>query len=174
MRNRKHHLAKEVFDGNPAVVLVTACTSNRSRWMEHPDLAPIVCEEIGNLHQGPVDVFGYCVMPDHLHLLVATGGTQLSEIVKQLKGRVSRRIRLVDAAVEGWQRGYHDHIVRRNEGLLQTLEYVLMNPVRGGLARNWWEYPYLGTPIFGEAGPRTLVDTKPEDLLWNELLGGAD
>ena len=45
-----------------------------------------------------------------------------------------------------WQRGYFDHIVRREEKLGQVAEYILNNPVRAGLVRDWAQYQFSGLP----------------------------
>lgn len=56
----------------------------------------------------------------------------LSEIVRAFKSFSSRRInarrRAPGTAV--WQRGYHEHIVRRDESLDHIRAYIATNPLR--------------------------------------------
>jgi REP element-mobilizing transposase RayT len=41
-----------------------------------------------------------------------------------------------------WQSNFYDHVVRKDESLLEICSYILNNPVRKGMVSNWEEYPY--------------------------------
>jgi putative transposase len=157
-------------------VSLTVCTADRGRWLDRKELAEIVREEILALHHNHPTV-GYCIMPDHLHLLMANSGSVLSTILSRFKGRVSFRVHQIDPNVVLWQPGYWDHIVRRDEGLYQVLKYILSNPVRAGLVEHWWDYPWLGSPLMGDVGPGFFSSVRPENVVWRDLLlegpGGA-
>ncbi|MBN2380988.1 hypothetical protein JXM67_14415 [candidate division WOR-3 bacterium] len=43
-----------------------------------------------------------------------------------------------------WQRGYYDHILRKEEDLEIVANYIWGNPVRKGLAETIEEYPFSG------------------------------
>ena len=45
-----------------------------------------------------------------------------------------------------WQKGYYDHIVRREEDLRKITEYILANPVRKGLIDDYTAYEFNGMP----------------------------
>ncbi len=148
MRRRRHHLSDEVFLGKARVVLLTLCTADRRRLFEDGGCAAVAAQEVRRLHGDGRTVFGYCVMPDHVHLLVGTDGEVPGEVVRSFKARVSRQLRA--KGVEGgvWQRGYHDRVLRREEGIREALRYMAENPVRAGLVRSWWAYPWTGAPAF--------------------------
>jgi len=168
-RRRPHHLADEVFDGRNLVVSITICTPHRSKWPTQQPLAEIVRDELLLLH--PVQtIIGYCIMPDHVHLLLCNAGQTLGKIMNGFKGRTSRRIRAIQPDLDVWQTGYWDHVVSRNEGLYKVLLYIFLNPVRQGLVENWWSYPWLGSPLLGEVGPQTFDLAAPEDIVWHEIL----
>ena len=40
-----------------------------------------------------------------------------------------------------WQKGFHDHALRRGGDLLKTARYVVANPLRAGLAKDLGDYP---------------------------------
>jgi REP element-mobilizing transposase RayT len=168
-RRKKHHLPDEVYDGGRYVLYLTICTANRGRWLMEPDLATIARDEILNLH---VDfpVLGYCIMPDHVHIMMCNAGSQLGSVLNRFKGRTSRQIRMANPGLEVWQEGYWDHIVRREEGLYTVLQYILLNPVRAGLVEYWWDYEWLGAPLFGEVGPQFFSLAAPENTVWRDLL----
>src|SRR6266852_5891909 len=79
----------------------------------------------------------YCIMPDHIHLLLrGAAGTNLITFVKlfkQLSGYWYRN----RFGSKLWQKGYYDHIVRREDDLPGIARYILANPVRAGLVENW-------------------------------------
>jgi len=80
------------------------------------------------------------LMPDHVHLIVRLGeALDLSRAVARLKARTRSALQ-----VEGlrWQTGYHDHRLRPDEARLPICYYLLMNPVRAGLASTGTEWPF--------------------------------
>jgi putative transposase len=42
-----------------------------------------------------------------------------------------------------WQEESFDRILRSSENLDAKIAYILENPVRGGLANDWWEYKWI-------------------------------
>ena len=168
-RRRKHHLPSSVYDGHRYVVSVTICTADRARWLVDPELAELVVQETLRLHRDH-PVLGYCIMPDHIHLVACNAEAPISRIVGRFKGRISRRVRQLHPGLTLWHRGYWDHIVRREEGLYAVLRYVLLNPVRKGIVENWWDYPWLGSPMIGVVGPDFFTTASPEDIVWSEIL----
>ena len=77
-------------------------------------------------------LIAYCLMPDHAHVLVLSeeGCSELSQLVRAFKSYSTRRVgrRL-------WQRGYYEHIVRKEEDVVVTAEYIINNPVRKELVK---------------------------------------
>jgi REP element-mobilizing transposase RayT len=43
-----------------------------------------------------------------------------------------------------YQNRFYDHFIRKEDGLNNTIMYVLNNPVRKGLVDNWEDFPYSG------------------------------
>jgi putative transposase len=110
----------------------------------HPELAVRVCR---CLHEAAeacrVQIFCYCLMPDHLHLIamVLPGGKRLELFMQSIKVRSGGAARGI---IKGplWQRGFYDHFVRDEEGLRDVCTYVLNNPVRAGLVTDRRDYPF--------------------------------
>jgi putative transposase len=86
-------------------------------------------------------LLAYCLMPDHLHLLVQanTGATILAGFIRAMKSFCTRSI-----GKGLWQRGYYEHIMRSYEDVRKTAEYIINNPVRKGMVRRAEEYPWGG------------------------------
>jgi putative transposase len=90
----------------------------------------------------------YCVMPDHVHLIVTPmvdGASSLS-YVDRFKGWSSYMMRSAGYRGRVWQARSYDHVVRRDEDLLEVAAYILANPVRRGLCADFEEYPWSGIP----------------------------
>jgi putative transposase len=94
------------------------------------------------------EVIAYCVMPDHLHLLVH-GTTEESALKLYMhrckqqtgfewKNRRKHRRRL-------WQEGFHDRILRDTDPDEGVIRYIIENPVRAGLVDDAREYPLSGS-----------------------------
>ena len=90
------------------------------------------------------------IMPDHVHLLFtalrdADGWTfALPEILKAIKGCSARSInKLRGTTGPVWQDESFDHVLRGNESLRETVDYICQNPVRRGLAGGPEEYRWL-------------------------------
>jgi putative transposase len=86
-------------------------------------------------------VYGYVVMPEHIHLLVSEPEREtLAEALKSLKQGVSRR--LIGDAEHFWQKRYYDHNVRSYPKFVEKLRYIHRNPVKRGLCERPedWEW----------------------------------
>ena len=89
-------------------------------------------------------IFAYCLMPDHLHLIIqATGKYDPSYIMKMIKGNFARKYNKMHSKQgEVWQAGFYDTGLRNINMLLQKIEYIHNNPVRAMIAASPDEYPF--------------------------------
>ncbi len=121
-------------------------------------------------------VYGYVVMPEHVHLLLSepqtdavqnkSGGpfkpdvglsglgqmTTLADALKSLKQGVSRR--LIGDAEHFWQKRYYDFNVRNDSQFVEKLRYIHRNPVKAGLCERpedweWSSFRHYATGIVG-------------------------
>jgi REP element-mobilizing transposase RayT len=78
---------------------------------------------------------GYCLMPNHYHLLIRTpDATSLSKGVQSLNGTYASRYNSAhERSGHLFQGRFHDELVHRDEHLLEALRYIALNPVRAGL-----------------------------------------
>jgi putative transposase len=87
----------------------------------------------------------YCVMPDHLHLLLE-GLQETSDLqsfihsFKQSTGFAYQS----QFHTQLWQSRYYDHVLRRACDTETVAWYVWLNPVRKGLCTAPQEYPLSG------------------------------
>jgi putative transposase len=136
----------------PRIYFVTIVTLARRKLFLDQRLATAVVEcLIGlRLNMG-VSLYCYCLMPDHLHLLISTGQSNkgLGQIVGAFKS-LSTRQHWEWYSGRLWQRQFFDHIIRNDRDLGETWEYILLNPVRKGLVSCPEDWPYTGS-FFGPA-----------------------
>jgi len=104
-------------------------------------------------------VFGYVVMPEHIHLLVnePTAGL-LPSFMQILKRKVSLQARKQTASTAEmphfWLGRFFDHNVRNHEGFVTQLRYIHRNPVKRGLcaAPQDWKWSSFRAWASGEDG----------------------
>ncbi len=98
---------------------------------------------------GRIRVYAYCLMPDHVHLLLGIGaGRDLTTEVGRWKSLCTRALRRSGKAVPMWQRSFYDHALRKEEDVRVAARYILENPVRAGIVRRCEEYPLSGSFAF--------------------------
>ncbi|MCG6949865.1 MAG: transposase [Acidobacteria bacterium] len=166
-RRKKTRLHPAVYSQPGAVGLLTTCTAARRKVFFDPTFAEAATTEINQLHGETWSVLGFCVMPDHVHLLVLNVDGSLLDFMRVFKGRTAKRIR-PDVPGTLWQRSFHDHLLRRKEDINRTLQYMLENPVRAGLVEEWARYPWCGSCQWPEIDP-DFFSVRPEDVLWTEV-----
>ena len=86
----------------------------------------------------------YCLMPDHVHLLIEIPeGISLEKVVHHLKTTSGYAIKQI-TGFSAWQTSYYDHILRREEALDDVARYIWSNPVTAGLVDDAGAYAWSG------------------------------
>jgi putative transposase len=104
-----------------------------------------------------VAVFAYCLMPNHVHLLVKPSEQEaLSKMMqgitlcysKYFNGENGRTGRL-------WECRYHSTVIDGDSYLWTVSKYIENNPVRAGMVKRPEDYPYSSakTHILGSKDP---------------------
>jgi putative transposase len=135
---------------------VTLCFHHRRRLGANPRIARWIVDELRNYAAAcQFFVHAYCVMPDHVHILVA-GASETSDLLKfvmSFKQRTaSEFIRRTHRPL--WQFKYYDHILRGRDSADRVAWYIWSNPVRKGLCLTPTAYAFLGS--FTLVGERML------------------
>jgi len=129
---------------------LTICTHERVAHFTDAEIVKLVIDQFLRLAaQEGIAISVYCVMPDHIHLLVegTDDGANLTKFVslaKQHSGyafkqKYKKRL---------WQEGYYEHVLRDAERTEEVIEYTVSNPVRSKLVRSPDEYPHWGSTIY--------------------------
>ena len=140
-RRRNNRLPGDCYR-NPGHVHFTLCTYERRSVFRDNQTTNRVSHILREAFALPLRLDAYCFMPDHLHLLVTSlaNADPRSALARFKQG--SAHAHRLSGGGRLWQRGFHDHVLRPDEELDPTIEYILGHPVRHGLCEDWLEWPY--------------------------------
>jgi len=93
-------------------------------------------------------IYSYCFMPNHVHLLaVGEDNSNLAGFMKVFKQASSFAFKKKFGGVL-WHGGYYEHVLRKEESLSDVTLYILNNPVRASLVKEYRDYPFSGSFVF--------------------------
>jgi len=153
-----------VFEG---LYHVVARGNNRQRIFRQPADYRFYLERLGRLlPQTETRCTAYCLMPNHLHLLLEPETRPLSRIMQRLQLSYSlhfnRQHRHVGHVFQG---RYTAILCERDAYLLELVRYLHLNPVRAGLAKrpDGW--------LWSSYGAYVGVSQSPIELHMEPVLG---
>ena len=147
LAKRKNPRLKDFDYSTPYIYFITTCTINKAAIFTDDLLNHKITDCISSQRQQfGFKIFCYCLMPNHLHLLLTPfdSGTAVSQFIGAFKSASTRLCWKHGLTGKVWQNRYYDHILRKNEDIKTVAEYVLHNPVRKGLVEDWRDYKYCG------------------------------
>ena len=133
------------------------------RWLQIEAIAQIVATKMQAFDGDRYRLLAYCIMPNHVHLLLdsllhkeashrgKSARYPVTDTLRLLKGSTARDCNLeLGRGGSFWQHESYDHAVRDEQELDKTILYILNNPVKAGLVKEWkdWPFTYL-MPGFG-------------------------
>lgn len=122
---------------NENYYFITICTHHRKCLFgigeQKTTLGKIAQEHIKNIasHYESVIVDKAVVMPNHIHMILVlqrNGVIGAEQIIAQYKAGVSREARKIIPDIQIWQRSFHDHIIRDEQGYQKIWQYIENNP----------------------------------------------
>jgi len=115
-----------------------------------PEARTLALQHCLHDHGKTICLHAAVIMPDHAHLLFTAlrdreGWTfALPEILRAIKGTSARSINKLSGRTGPlWQDESFDHVLRGDESLRETIEYIRQNPVRKGLVKKPEDYRWL-------------------------------
>ena len=106
--------------------------------LAHPAVAEIVAEAIRHFDGLRYELFAWCIMPNHVHVVFRPlKENSLAAILHSWKSFTAQSAnRILGRTGIFWQREYYDHLVRNGEQFARAIRYIAQNPGRAGL-KNW-------------------------------------
>ncbi len=117
--------------------------------LRHPALAQQVQESLLLFHGGRYSLAAWCIMPNHVHVLVEPGDS-IARIVQGWKSCTARwalaRNETLNLGIPDtkhlWQREYWDRYIRDEEHFHSAVDYIHQNPVKAGLCERAEDWPW--------------------------------
>ena len=105
-------------------------------------------------------VYGYVVMPEHVHLLVSEPEQcTLATAIKAIKQSVARR--RVKTGEHFWQGRYYDFNVGTPQKKIEKLKYIHRNPVHRGLVARPEDWPWTSYRHYATEAVETVEIESP-------------
>ncbi|MFC4864481.1 transposase [Pseudomonas sp. JS3066] len=144
MRYQGRNLRKGRFSEPGRIYLLTTVTHERTPVFAHWSSGCLVAREIYAMRNGhSLETLAWVLMPDHLHWLVQLQSGTLEQHVRRLKSRSAIALNsMKKSSGRVWQKGFHDHALRREEDVRTVARYVVANPLRAGLVEKLADYPF--------------------------------
>ncbi len=143
---KNSELIEKLYSSNFEKYLDKAKLGNK--FLEIPEIATIICDSMHHLDYKEYTLICYTVMPNHVHFVFdhIFEGRNISDIMKSIKGYSAYKAnKILNREGPFWHHENYDRIVRNQKELENTISYVLENPVKAGLIKDWekWPYSYL-------------------------------
>jgi REP element-mobilizing transposase RayT len=132
--------------------------TNGPHWLKDQRIAQIVADKIHDLDGKRYRLIAYCLMSNHGHQLIDTTGHRtssetnvagktkdypLTDTMRLLLGNTARFCNLaLGRGGSFWHNESYDHYVRDDQELIRIIRYILNNPVKAGLVKDWREWKF--------------------------------
>jgi putative transposase len=147
-RRRAPRLSSFDYKGPYAYFVTCATYQKRTYFTDKAviDLIILIVKDCG-VRTG-FDIYVYCFMPDHLHMLLAGDEkSSLHRFMRMFKQESSFAFKNGYGNTL-WQRSYYDRVLRTDEMLDDVAWYIINNPVRKGLVDDYKRYAFSGSSLF--------------------------
>jgi 5-methyltetrahydrofolate--homocysteine methyltransferase len=147
-------------------------------WMKDARIAKIVADSILHFAGDRYDLGAWCVMPNHVHLIISPkAGHDLAGILHSIKRHsASEANKVLGRSGAFWQKESYDHIVRDADDYWNQRSYILGNPQAAGLVD--WEFlgegawrletaataDYVGGFVVGIHGAHEFADELDKEI----------
>lgn len=99
-------------------------------------------------------VYGYVLMPEHVHLLISE--PEIGSIAKVIQAVKISVVRNTTSDGVIWQKRYYDHNVCNYESFVTKLRYIHRNPVKRGLCLRIADWPWSSCRHYATGEPCTV------------------
>ena len=129
-----------------------------------------------------LEIYSWCIMSSHVHLIISSHGDNLEDIMRDLKSHTSRELKKAikenpaesrkdwmlwmmeragkkngnNANFQLWQQDNHPIGLNNNQMIEQKMEYIHANPVKAGIV--WKPEDYRFSSATDYAGGKGLID----------------
>lgn len=119
------------------------------QWLSINEVAKLVGDAIEYRDTIFYELYAYCIMPNHLHIVFRHLPQEnehpypVTEIMRSLKRYTARNANKVLGRTGAfWQPESYDRVIRSQMERVNTIRYVLNNPVKAGIVPYWEQWPF--------------------------------
>jgi len=117
-----------------------------------------------------IRIFAYCIMDSHYHLVLQNSSGRMSEFFKKLNGHYGTLYRKQHSgAGYVFQNRYRSRIIQDDSYLIQVIGYVLNNPVRAGLVKDFLDYPWSSAAHYFRRGRNPYLNNEFVESLYGSF-----
>jgi len=119
-----------------------------------------------------VDIWAYCLMPNHVHLIVVPETKDgLNLAIGEAHRRYTKQINMREGWLGHLWQGRFSSFIMEESYLLACTKYIELNPVRAGLVKRPEDWRWSSAGPHMEMKDDILVRTKPLQEIVNEPWG---
>ncbi len=113
------------------------------------------------LDEFQINILHYCLMPNHIHLLVwAVKADDLPKFMQGVLQVYASQFRKKYHSVGFiYQNRYKSHLIDKDSYLLECARYIERNPLRAGLTDDLFSYPWSSFPLYAKGIPDDIIKT---------------
>ena len=121
---------------------------NDPHWLKNDLVADVVLKSLFFNDHILYTLFAACIMSNHVHILIRLlpNAPSLNVILQNHKKFTAvQSNKLLHRSGSFWAEESFDTVIRNNEHFYNTVYYIIKNPVKAGLIKNWyeWKWTYL-------------------------------
>ena len=107
-------------------------------WLKKFEIATLVENALKHFDGERYQLFAWCIMPNHVHVLIKTKlNFPLYKQVQSWKSFTAQQAnKCLNRQGKFWQREYYDRYIRDEQHFFAVLRYIENNPVKAGLVVN--------------------------------------
>ncbi|KAF0195324.1 MAG: hypothetical protein FD166_3040 [Bacteroidetes bacterium] len=161
------------------------------RLLTLPKISDIITDSLKYCQQSKgLEIYGYCIMPSHIHLIVRSEISTLGSVMRDLKKFTAFRIAqylkteaslkhnyhlfhekakasVRHKKIKVWIEGYHPKLIYSSRIFYQKLNYIHQNPVKAGLVKQAEDYYFSSARNYaGLSSPLEIVIESRELLTY--------
>ena len=120
-------------------------------WLREAPIASVVEEAIHFYDEAKYDLYAYCIMPNHVHLVFrllqqpakSRDKYPATKILHSIKSYTALECnKILERSGSFWQPESYDRVIRDKNELENSIRYTLNNPVKAGLVEHWQKWPF--------------------------------
>ena len=157
----KRHARPDAQFENPRTFFVTTSTAARRRFFQVERHADLLLKTLYEYRKSaPFQLHEFCIMPEHLHLLLTVPpGLTIEKTMQLIKGGFAFRAgKEFKVGKTIWQRGFSEVRIFELEGFHARKHYIRQNAVQAGLVTDAENFRFCS------AFPGWELDPIPENL----------